>query len=49
MKNLIDVYAHPKFSQKCINHHFILKYTNKNNPFYQCKHCLTIQFNKLKN
>jgi hypothetical protein len=34
----------PKFSKKCKNHNFILKFTDKNNPYYECKKCLVITF-----
>jgi hypothetical protein len=34
----------PQFSQPCGSHDFRVVYTNKNNPYYECKNCLEIRF-----
>lgn len=46
MDRLKEVYAEPKFSVKCNEHRLELKFTNKSNPYYQCKKCLVIIFPK---
>lgn len=44
MSKFKKIIARPKFSKKCKDddHFFVIKYSDKNNPYYECQNCLVI-------